>query len=377
MEPYSSSWGSYPSIFALGHRAIRDLLQGEVNVEEKIDGSQFSFGLVPANLDDAGHSVDIVYYTDVITNIEYALKIRSKGCVMHIDAPEKMFSLGAYTVKRLAPILHPGWTYRGEFLAKPKHNALAYDRAPNDNVILFDINTGDQEFLSYDDKKIEAERLGLECVPLLFRGRIRDAAEVRQFLDTTSILGGQRIEGVVLKPVDYNLFGIDKKVLMGKFVSEAYKEVHRKSWGENNPTHKDIVALITAVYTSPARWNKAIQHLSEAGLLVNDVKDIGIIMKEIPNDVLKECEAEIKEDLFKFAWPHIKRGLTAGFPQWYKERLLALSFESDSSGVTVSEPTQELGSTQERVNVEPITPSRVSNVIPFRVKETEEGRPEG
>ena len=319
----SNSWGSYPSIFTLGHRAIRDLLQHDVNVEEKVDGSQFSFGLVPAS------PVDVVYST--VGSVDLALKIRSKGCVMHIDAPEKMFNLGAATVRRLADLLHPGWTYRGEFLAKSKHNALAYDRVPIGNVILFDVNTEDQEFLSYEDKKIEAERLGLECVPLLFRGRIGDAEAVRQFLDTTSILGGQRIEGVVLKPVDYNLFGLDKKVLMGKFVSEAYKEVHRKSWGENNPSQKDIIGLIAAVYTTPARWNKSRQHLREQGLLINDVQDIGNLMKEVTTDVLKECEDEIKETLFKYAWPHIKRGLTAGLPAWYKDELLKISFENDVS----------------------------------------------
>jgi ATP-dependent RNA circularization protein (DNA/RNA ligase family) len=36
---------SYPSIYALGHRAIRELFDGPVVVEEKIDGSQFSFGV--------------------------------------------------------------------------------------------------------------------------------------------------------------------------------------------------------------------------------------------------------------------------------------------------------------------------------------------
>ena len=36
---------SYPKIYSLGHAAILDLLDGRVIVEEKVDGSQFSFGL--------------------------------------------------------------------------------------------------------------------------------------------------------------------------------------------------------------------------------------------------------------------------------------------------------------------------------------------
>lgn len=47
-ETTSSSWNSYPQIYALGHRYLEDLLKDPVLVEEKIDGSQFSFGRFPA-----------------------------------------------------------------------------------------------------------------------------------------------------------------------------------------------------------------------------------------------------------------------------------------------------------------------------------------
>lgn len=329
----SSSWTSYSSIFALGHRAIKDLLNYDVNVEEKVDGSQFSFGLVEPS------EVDILW-----SDSGLALKIRSKGCVMHIDAPEKMFNQAAETVRRLAPELHQGWTYRGEYLARPHHNALVYDRTPLGYIILFDINTGNQEYLSYEDKKAEADRLGLECVPLLYSGRIESVESVRELLSTVSVLGGQTIEGIVVKPKGYDLYGVDKKVLMGKFVSEAFKEVHRKSWGEANPTQKDIVTQVVAMYGTQARWNKAIQHLREAGKLVDDVQDIGPIIREIPDDIKKECEDEIKEFIFKWAWPHIRRGLTSGFPDYYKEVLLKRSFEvvPDEKGEVCSSPqTQE------------------------------------
>lgn len=35
---------SYPSIYSLGHRYISELFSGPVVIQEKIDGSQFSFG---------------------------------------------------------------------------------------------------------------------------------------------------------------------------------------------------------------------------------------------------------------------------------------------------------------------------------------------
>ena len=70
-------------------------------------------------------------------------------------------------------------------------------------------------------------------------------------------------------------------------------------------------------------------HLKEAGKLEGDPRDIGALMKEVPEDVLKECQAEITADLFKWAWPHLRRTLTHGLPEWYKEELLKKQFENE------------------------------------------------
>ena len=137
-----TSWHSYPSVFALGHKAIEELLLDPVLVEEKVDGSQFSFG-----------------------RFDGELRVRSKGKEMIPDAPEKMFQLAVDFVRTLD--LREGWTYRGEYLSKPKHNALNYDRVPNGNVILFDINTEEEGYLSYENKKSEASRIGIEISPFL------------------------------------------------------------------------------------------------------------------------------------------------------------------------------------------------------------------
>jgi hypothetical protein len=302
-----SSFHTYSSIYSLGHKAIADLLKGPVYVEEKVDGSQFSFGV-----DEEG-----------------TLRVRSKGCEMVVDAPEKMFSLAVETVKRLQPLLHPGWTYRGEYLRSPKHNALIYSRIPRDHIILFDIETSECEFLSYPEKYEEALRLGLEIVPLLYQGIIENVEHFRTFLDIESTLGGQKIEGVVVKPVRYGLFGKDKKVLMGKFVGEAFKETHSKMWKAENPTAGDIVGMLGSSYSTQARWQKAMQHLAEQGLITDAPQDIGLLMKEVPVDVKRECEEEIKDKLFAFAWPHIARMTTRGLPEWYKELLLKKQFEKE------------------------------------------------
>lgn len=314
-----SSWHSYPSIYNLGHRAISELLFSPVVVEEKIDGSQFSFGLFQEMEPEGALRGEIPG--------AIRLRVRSKGAEMLVDAPEKMFTKAVETVENLAEQLHIGWTYRGEYLAKPKHNTLCYDRIPNQHIILFDINTEDETYLSYEEKQVEAARLGLEVVPKLFEGMLTDINQFRQFLQTQSVLGGQLIEGVVVKPVGYQLFGRDKKCLLGKFVSEAFKESHKRAWKETDPKSGDILERLIDAYTSPARWQKAVQHLREAGQLEESPRDIPKLIKEIPQDIEKECREEIAEKLFAWAWPHIRRGVTKGFPEWWKEQLLKQQFE--------------------------------------------------
>lgn len=300
----STSWHSYPSSYALGHRLVLEILQDEVFVEEKVDGSQFSFGVFNGEL-----------------------RARSKGAVLNLLAPEKMFTQIVDVIKEMnaAGLLRDGWTYRGEYLKVPKHNALAYDRIPNKHFIGFDINSGHETYLSYEEKVDEFARLGFETVPLLHRGRIEGYEMFREFLETISVLGGQKIEGVVIK--NYSRFGLDKKILMAKFVSEAFKEVHSASWKEANPGQKDVLEIIKDQYRTPARWAKAVQHLREAGQLQNAPQDIPLLLKEVASDIHKEAADAIKEDLFKWAWPKISRGVIVGLPQWYKDELAKAAFD--------------------------------------------------
>jgi hypothetical protein len=325
----SSSWHSYPQIFNLGHRYVADLLLDNVLVEEKIDGSQFSFGKFLVT--PGGNSHDGTYETYI--------RCRSKGAEINVVAPEGMFKKAVDWVVANQHLLREGWTYRAEYLAKPKHNALAYDRVPANNIIIFDINTGEEEYLPYDAKQSEATRLGLEIVPQVFYGKIEDVQQFRAMLDTVSCLGGQKVEGVVIK--NYHRYGLDKKVLLGKFVSEAFKETHSKEWKATNPRQGDILEQLIATLRTPARWSKAVQHLREAGKLEDSPKDIGLLMKEVPTDIAKEETEFIKDKLFEWAWPHIKRGTSSGLPEWYKEQLLLKQFTvevTDESSVGVSNP---------------------------------------
>ncbi|HEY3526376.1 MAG TPA: RNA ligase family protein, partial [Nitrososphaeraceae archaeon] len=292
-----TSWHSYPSIYALGHREVRGIFQSEVQIEEKIDGSQFSFG---------------------VFNGELKLKSKSKELVE--CAPEKLFNKAAEYVISIKHLLTDGYTYRGEYLQKPSHNTLCYSRVPTNNIMIFDINDGYESYLSYDDKKIEAERIGLEVIPLMFRGIIEDPTILPSMIERVSVLGGQDMEGLVVK--NYSMFGSDKKVLMCKYVSEKFKEIHRKSWKENNPNKKDVLQLLIEALKTEARWRKAVHHLKDKGELEESPRDIPKVMKEIDEDIKKECLEYISEKLMDWAMPNILRGIKSGVPEWYKKFLI-------------------------------------------------------
>lgn len=307
---------SYPKVYALGHAALERLFDDEVLVEEKIDGSQFSFSVVEARQQPQGSAK---------VGADLYLLCRSKGAPLYVEAPQKLFAGAIQTAVRVGPKLKPGWVVRGECLATPKHNCLAYDRAPNGNVIVFDINPCLEKYLMHEEKRRMAADLGLECVPTIAYQRFEKADDFRAMLDTISCLGGQKVEGVVVK--NYSRFGADGKALMGKFVSEAFKEVHAAEWKKSNPTGGDIIQQLIERYRTPARWAKAVQHLREAGQIVNEPKDIGLLMKEVPQDLKAECEQEIKDALFEWAFPKLSRGAASGLPEWYKQRLLERQFE--------------------------------------------------
>jgi len=293
-----SSWHSYPKIYALGHAAIANLLKGDVIVEEKVDGSQFSFG-----------------------RFDGELRCKSRNCDLVLDAAG-MFQKGVDHVATL--LLKDGWTYRAEFLQKNKHNALTYSRTPVGHVILFDVSVGHEYYLSREDKEVEAQRLGLEIVPTIPYQRLDFMDDLKLLLDRESILGGCKIEGIVIK--NYSQFCKDGHVVMGKFVSEAFKETHRHEWGDANPQSGDIIQSLISCYRTEARWQKAVEYQRSMLQICDEPKDIGGLIKRVQADIIEECEDEIKDVLWKWAKDKITRGSVAGLAEWYKELLAKRQF---------------------------------------------------
>ena len=296
---------SFPKIFAIGDRHIQDIFSDFVEITEKVDGSQFGFG-----------------------KSETELLCRSKGQMLNLEAPEKMFNEAVDYVKSIEGFIRPGNTYYAEYLKKPKHNTLAYDRVPKNHLALFGWICKGEWVDSHEALWSEADRLGVDVVPIIFHGRATDPTEIFDMIDKVSFLGGQKIEGIVVKNYKKSFWIADRlfPIMSGKYVSEKFKEVHGNTWKKEN-TGKGKWEVFIEKYRSEARWEKAIIHLTEAGNLEHSPRDIGNLIKEVKSDIADEEKENIKDFLWQLFNGELLRKSTAGLPEWYKKRLVDSSFE--------------------------------------------------
>jgi hypothetical protein len=294
---------NYSKIYQLGHRVARNIFDGPVVVQEKVDGSQFSFA-----------------------NVGGKLQCRSKNNAVGTGGnPEGMFAKAVATAQAIfdTGMLHEDMVVRTEVLDKPKHNVLAYARVPVGNLILYDVERHQRagDYLRPEELQAMAKQWGLEVVTLFAVKEFTLESfkeKITEWFATDSILGGTKIEGVVVK--NYALRDQDDDVLMAKFVSEGFKERMDPEYvGKPQGT---VTEQIVAGFGKEAIWQKAVQHLRDEGKLKGDPKDIGPLIAEIKNDFHAENYAEVSEKIIKAYYAEVVNGIITGFPQWYKTKMM-------------------------------------------------------
>lgn len=302
---------SFPKIFQLGTKYIKDIFDGEVEITEKVDGSQFNFG-----------------------KLDGVLWMKSKNKQVFPEAPN-MFKLASEYVTSIESIIPDNIIYHCEYLMKPKHNVLNYGRVPRHNLICFGVSKPDDYFCQ--NYESFADLLDLEVVPVLFRGVLTadDLQSFENFLKIDSILGMVKVEGVVIKNYAKPCFVGDRllPITCGKYVSEHFKEKHNKDW-KNEKGTKNRLMIMMENYRSEARWVKACQALQDAGLLLEDPKDIGPLIRQVHEDIQIEEEQNIKNELYKLFRKDILNKSTAGLPEWYKKRIAWESFKGVDADVS-------------------------------------------
>lgn len=305
-----SSIHSYPKIFAVGSDHIPDLFRGSVEVTEKIDGSMFAFGITA----------------------EGQLVMRSKGKEMFFEACEKMFTKAANYVDQIQGKLREmagpqGIFFYGEFLGGPSHNVLKYARVPENHIMVFGAMLGEGWIHDHAEMQRLAAQIDLETVPLLHSGPLETVEGLAAFFERDSILGNEKLEGVVVKNYEQKtIIGQQVFPSFGKYVRAEFKERHAKDWGPKFSEGNKFDLWLES-FRAEARWQKAVQHLREAGLLLNEPRDIGVLLKELERDLFEEERANIEKELFRLFKDQITRKARAGFPEWYKEQLAKRAFE--------------------------------------------------
>lgn len=288
---------SYGKVWQLGHKETLRLFDAPVVVQEKVDGSQFSFAWVGDCLHGKSKNVRAPL-ADFLNN--------------------SMFAAAAQHLLDNAEAIPRNITFRGEVLAQPKHNTLKYDTVPAGHIVLFDADPCVAP--PREVYESHARNMGVDVVPQFYNSAITSSDDLAALLEVESFLGGTRIEGVVVKRYDaYDSFGY---LLKGKIVAEEFREAHRVDWKERNPSGKDFAARLASMYGSQARWMKAVQHLREQGVLEGDPRDIGKLIPEIIRDIHEEAADEIKDALYAHWKGGAGRKVVSGFPEFYKQLLL-------------------------------------------------------
>jgi len=288
----------YPKVLTVGTRGTERLFEGPVIIQEKVDGSQFRFGLAPnGDLEFASHHQQVFPGSAGMFEpvVQYLLE-RENTIRSCLEASSYLC---------------------GEYLARPRQNTLVYARRPNGYLVLFDI-LDPGGFGHYPLSDI-GKALDCEVVPTLFEGRTT-LSDARSLLNGESFLGGTTVEGIVIKNYHENIrLGSQVFPLFCKLVNGSFKEKHAR-----NPDWKSGKSKETEYYESfrtEARWRKAIQHLRERGELEDSPRDIGKIMKEIHDDLVAEEGDDIREWLYKHHIKDLVRTVQRGLPEWYKDLL--------------------------------------------------------
>ena len=298
---------SYTKILTLGSSRTENALIGDVIIQEKIDGSQFKFGINEDNellICSKGCKLEPIIENGELLNIQ---KLFIPAVKYILSIKEDLLSMPKNTY------------YYAETLFKSKHNVLSYETVPTNHIVLFDVMC-DGEWLPRKGLEKISKNLGIDLIPELYTGKV-DINKIKELLTTQSYLGKELIEGVVIKNYNQNItLGANIFPLFTKYVRESFKERHDSEWKTKKP--KDNLQNYINGFNSEARWQKAIIHLKEKELLENSPKDIGKLILEVQKDIKEEEKENIKDYLYKFIVKDILRKSTQGLPEYYKEQLL-------------------------------------------------------
>jgi len=301
-----------PKVFNVGHPTIKDLFKGEVEITEKVDGSQFRILLTKEGWDCGSKNVD---GKEKLANM-FDLAIKQAERIYNIYKEK----FDGETIMLYA-----------EYLRQPKHNTLNYKRTPKNNLYLFGAFVNGKLQTTEQLKEL-ANTFEIDPPNVLYVGEVSTPNELLKYLDYDSYLGNEKVEGIVIK--NYNQTYKDKYYfwagfpLMGKLVREEFRERNEEQWkSEKAPILDKMVASVV----TGARLNKVIQHLKEQGKFNYEKSDLKYIIPEFIKDIEEEEIEYLKEQVWKDFWENFKRRARSRIVKLYLNFLLRKQFEGEEN----------------------------------------------
>ncbi len=313
----------YIKVPHFGEPLSRGITDGHVYVEEKVDGSQFRVYIPSENKPIQFGS----HHQNITTTVP------------------KMFEVAVESAKKIfSPDRYQGYTFYCEFLSSKKHNTLVYNRVPENNLMLFDAyDELHSRWVFPSELPTLAHDLGIEAVPILGEYDNISMTELTEKLNEfaknrVSILGGEIIEGVVIKNysklhsrhdehgpepglcqiVYWNSTSVPPQIpYMAKYVRPDFRERNNLEWNrKRNPDLDIALSLATS-----SRFTKVINHAREQGLPLTDtMKDVSILLKVLEKDFTTEDKLYVQEKLWDAYNEDVWRQLVKQFVTWYKEK---------------------------------------------------------
>ena len=256
-------WKKYPKIRALGSPETEGIFDGNIVVQSKVDGANFSFFL-----DDG------------------KLIFASRNKIM-LDKKDPKSWIGMVPImssfERCPEKFNPNYIYVGESLQK--HSIAYLDIPPFLGYDIWDIRT--ELFLDWKNSKSEFKSLGLNFINVHFEanGNRVTIEEIKECINKSPYREGGD-EGIVVKNYEKQIFA--------KIVTDDFKEKSRAIFkGGNRPPEEGNTSIIVSnIYATDARIEKTIYKLVDEGNELN-MSLVPILFTALAEDILEENIIEI------------------------------------------------------------------------------------
>lgn len=276
-----SEMKKYMSVVRLGHKTTENVLQpgDPIIIQEKLDGANGSFKLEEGEIVAFSRNERLTEQNNLQGFYEWT---------QTLDANQ----------------LRSDVVYFGEWLTK--------------QFFLFDLYDIEKEkYIHFTEVKKEAERLGLNLIPVFYEGEYQSLEHLESFIGQTA-LGVKKGEGIVVKNVDYqDVYG---KQLFVKLVIDAFKEVQRIKKPRDPNFQSAEIEAVQSVLTR-ARVEKWIYKLIDEGVLQANfgMQDMAMILKKITPRIVDDIMQEEGEQIASFDLKEIRKVIGKQLPLLIKE----------------------------------------------------------